>query len=316
MNLAAVIVTFNRLEKLKQTIIKTLSEDVQLVVVVNNASTDETGTWLESLEDARLKVVNLPNNIGGAGGFHVGFKSVLEAGDFDWLVCYDDDAYPQVGAFTRFKELNLPESVVGVAAAVYLPSGEIAEMNRPSINPFGSFRSLFLTATKGRMGFHLDDGAYLKEQVDIDASSFVGCFLRISAIKVCLGLPRSELFIYADDIIYTLGIAACGLRHQFVPSVKFTHDCATLQNNQDIYKPMWRAFYSYRNRLEMFRLVSGKLFMLIVMLKIPSWMLKAKHYDDPASFRRIAWLAIKDGLNRDFSRKHDDILRLSECDKN
>jgi GT2 family glycosyltransferase len=316
MSLAAVIVTFNRLEKLKQTIANTLSEDVQFVVVVNNASTDETATWLESLEDDRLLIVNLPKNIGGAGGFHVGFKAVLGAGDLDWLVCYDDDAYPQVGAFTQFKELNLPESVAGVAASVYLPSGEIAEMNRPSINPFGSLKSFLSTVIKGRMGFHVDDGAYSQKRVDIDASSFVGCFVRISAIKSCLGLPRSELFIYADDIIYTLGITACGLRHQFVPSVKFTHDCLTLVNQQAVYKPLWRAYYTYRNGLEMYRKVAGWFFPIVVLIKAPSWLLKAKYYEDPACFRRIVWLSIKDGLNRDFSRKHEDVLRLSKCEKN
>lgn len=315
MNLIAVIVTFNRLDKLKQTIANTLDEDVQRVIVVNNASTDGTGPWLDSLTDPRLMVIHLPKNVGGAGGFHVGFRAVTELPNADWLVCYDDDAFPQVGAFSRFKSLGLPEEVAGIAAAVYLPSGEIAEMNRPSINPFSSLISILSTAIKGRMGFHVTDEAYQSEQVEIDASSFVGCFVRVDAVKGCLGLPRSELFIYADDIIYTLEIGACGLKHLFVPSVKFTHDCATLVDQKAIYKPLWRAYYTYRNGLEMYRKVAGLFFPLIVLMKVPTWLLKAKYYDNPACFRRVALTAIKDGLQRDYTRRHEDVLQLSSCEK-
>ena len=127
MRLYAVIVTFNRLERLKKTIEITLAENPEGVLVVNNASTDGTAEWLCSFEDNRLKVLDLPENKGGAGGFHAGFKWIVENTSAEWLVCYDDDAYPQTGALSAFERLPITENVGGIAAAVYLPDGKIAE---------------------------------------------------------------------------------------------------------------------------------------------------------------------------------------------
>ena len=80
-NVAAVVVTFNRLEKLK-TVLASLESQTRLpnqLIIVNNASTDGTDKYLEEytrdfanghLENrVNLTVVNLPENVGGAGGF-------------------------------------------------------------------------------------------------------------------------------------------------------------------------------------------------------------------------------------------------------
>ena len=92
-NLVAVIVTFNRLEKLKETIARTLDNPFYRVVVVNNASTDDTRNWLDSLSDPRLENLHNKTNLGGAGGFNRGLAHVAkELPGADWLVCFDDDA--------------------------------------------------------------------------------------------------------------------------------------------------------------------------------------------------------------------------------
>lgn len=315
MKIAAVVVTFNRLNYLQKTLSSTLNEQVDYVIVVNNASSDGTQGWLTGLDEPRLKVLNLERNVGGAGGFYFGFQKVIAETDADWLVCYDDDAYPQQGTLAAFRSLSLTPDIAGVAAAVYLPSGAISEMNRPGFNPFANWRMIFSTAFKGRMGFHAGDALYAATKpVDIDASSFVGCFLRTSAIRSSLGLPRKELFIYADDIIYTFGIKQKGMRHVFAPNLKFTHDCGTLFNQQDIYKPLWRAFYTYRNRLEMYRVFSDKWFPLIFLLKVPAWFLKFKYYENKILFLRVVWLAVRDNLYRDFSRSHENVVKLTSYD--
>lgn len=313
MQITAVVVTYNRLTKLRQTVQATLSQSVDRLIVVDNACTDGSAEWLASLDDPRLSVLRLPENIGGAGGFHHGFAAAIEDTATDWLVCYDDDAWPQEGAIDTFRAMTLPADVAGVAAAVYLPDGQISEMNRPSLNPFASLQQMASVALGGRMGFHVKDEAYAATGLtDIDYSSFVGCFLRAPVIRDRLGLPRAELFIYADDIIYTFGIRQQGLRHVFAPMVKFTHDCGTLQGQQDIYKPLWRAFYSYRNRLELFRIVSGRLFPLVLLIKLPGWVLKARHYDQPWLFLDVLRRAVSEGVRRDFSRSHAQVRELCE----
>ena len=260
MKIASVVVTYNRFDKLKLTVEKTLDEDVDFFIIVNNASTDGTKEWLDTLTDCRLKVIHLDENIGGAGGFNIGFKEVVENCDADWLVCYDDDAYPQSGSIAKFKSLTLNQSVGSIASAVYLPDGKIAEMNRPSLNPFWHVKRFFSTAFKGRDGFHVNDRQYEnRDFIEVDASSFVGYFVRTDVIKK-VGLPRKELFIYADDIIYALSVRKSGFKHLFIPSICFIHDCGTLINQKAIYSPLWRAYYTFSNAFEMYRYSAGIFF--------------------------------------------------------
>lgn len=311
--IVAVVVTYNRLHQLQTTVRQSLDAGVDSLVVVNNASTDGTMEWLSAQTDPRLVVLNLDVNVGGAGGFHCGFDHVVRHTDADWLVCYDDDAYPEKDSLNVFRQMDIPPDVAGVAAAVYLPDGRISEMNRPSRDPFSSVASLLRTAFYRRSGFHVSDAEYSRGGlIPVDFSSFVGCFLRTSAIRQHLGLPRKELFIYADDVMYTHGIGRSGLKHGFAPQVRFIHDCGTLHMQMAVYKPLWKAYYTYRNGLELYRQVAGPLFFYpIAFLKLFSWWRKARHYEDQKTYLRLMWRAWKDGMQRDFSLKHVDVLKLA-----
>ena len=72
-NLVAVVVTFNRLDKLKLTLANLLQNSpagLASIVVVNNASTDGTADWLATQDDPRLDILTSATNRGRAGGFH------------------------------------------------------------------------------------------------------------------------------------------------------------------------------------------------------------------------------------------------------
>lgn len=93
----AVVVTYNRLNKLKNCIaaIKAQSVAVRFIHVVDNNSSDGTKEWL--LENAeRLNIIPhiLDYNGGGAGGFNVGIRAAYSAGA-DWTWVMDDDVYPK-----------------------------------------------------------------------------------------------------------------------------------------------------------------------------------------------------------------------------
>ncbi len=315
-NTVAVIVTFNRLEKLQTTLAHTLTQPFSKVVVVDNCSTDGTRQWLQEQQDERLLVLYNEQNLGGAGGFHRGFEyAALELPEADWLVCFDDDAFPQEGMLERFNKLNIPEDVGSLGGAVYLPSGRISEMNRPSLNPFWHLRKLIGTAIQGRHGFHVSDEDYNRDTtMDIDTSSFVGCFVRLALIREGkIGLPRSELFIYADDIIYVLELRKRGYRHWFAPMLKFTHDCQTLIDQRDVYHPLWKVYYTFRNRLELYRLTAGLLYPLVLVVKVPGFFLTVRHYepDERMLFLHTTRIAVWDGVRRDYCKSHSEVVRLS-----
>ena len=92
MKIAAVVVTYNRIELLKKNILSLRSQTCKLdeIIVVNNSSTDGTFDWLEVQTD--LTVIT-QGNLGSGGGQHSGIKYAYNKG-YDWIWCMDDDTIP------------------------------------------------------------------------------------------------------------------------------------------------------------------------------------------------------------------------------
>src|SRR4028119_143552 len=96
---AAVVVTYNRKQLLLECIDALLSQTRSLdkIILIDNACTDGTPEILREkgyLDNAYIDYMRLPENIGGAGGFHEGIKRGYEVG-YDWLWLMDDDTIAQ-----------------------------------------------------------------------------------------------------------------------------------------------------------------------------------------------------------------------------
>lgn len=249
--IAAVIVTYNRADRLRWTLDRTFAESFDQVFVVNNASTDATTKVLAQFDNPRLTVMNLPENVGGAGGFAAGINAAENA---DWLVLFDDDAWPAGGAINRLRaelETVLPDVAV-LAADVRLPDGSASDMNRPIINPFWNLRNRELNALRhGRRGFTVAADTAR----DIDAATFVGYGLRGSVARK-MPKPEAGLFLYSDDILYSLALRKAGWRIRTLPQMQFIHDCETLAAG-DVYRPLWKNHYTIRNGVEVARVAAG-----------------------------------------------------------
>lgn len=313
-DLAALVVTHNRLGQLRQTVARLLAEPLDHLVVVDNASTDGTDSFLASLSDPRLRVIRAAGNLGGAGGFELGLDIISREIDPDWCVLMDDDARPAPGALARFLQ-DAPgrDGPEALAAAVFYPDGEICEMNRPSRNPFWHPGAFLRTALGGgRGGFHLKDADYhARQTVPIDACSFVGFFLSRRALARA-GLPDGKLFLYGDDVIYTLRLSRAGGSIGFAPWIRFEHDCTTLNRGSDhVHRPLWKAYYNYRNGLLAYRVAAGPLLIWPVLLVVvPKWLVKARHYGGQRRlYLGLLALAVADALGGRLDRSHDEIRR-------
>lgn len=193
---AAVIVTFNRLEKLKKVIAAIESQTLrpEHVVIVDNASTDGTGEYLASLETPlSIDLVSLPTNTGGAGGFSAGMRRSHELGaDFAWIM--DDDGYPDPDALELLvagiaeADEALGRPVPFACSVVLFTDGEICEMNNPV--PTWDWGRLLV---KG------------KRMVLVEQASFVSVLIPRWVIEQ-YGLPFKEYFIWFDDAEYTLRV--------------------------------------------------------------------------------------------------------------
>lgn len=304
----ACVVTFNRLAQLESAVNRLLDEGVDRVTVVDNGSTDGTRAWLASLDDDRLEVIESAVNLGGAGGFELGMRHIVAAGDIDWILLQDDDAWPVPGALDTFRRhaAQATPDIGGLAAAVYTPSGDICEINRPGLNPFGALTDMVRAVVRGRAALHVDDAAYHRASTDVDCASFVGFFVRAELVRSRVGLPRGEFFIYSDDQLYSLSIRRAGYRVVFLPSVEYCHDTAS-KSDAGYFSPVWKVYFLYRNNIEFYRAMAGRWFWPVMAFKLPTWLLRARHYPDRRAYWRMLRLGVRDGIGRNFGRSFAEV---------
>jgi GT2 family glycosyltransferase len=87
--IAIVAVTYNRVHLLRKCVEKVLaqvSEATREIVIWNNASTDGTAAYLDSIDDPRIQVVNHPDNI-GVNAYALVFPNTTS----EYLIELDDD---------------------------------------------------------------------------------------------------------------------------------------------------------------------------------------------------------------------------------
>ena len=93
--IAAIVVTYNRLNMLKENIdsLKKQTEQNFDILLIDNNSTDGTKKYIKELNDEKIIYINTGKNIGGAGGFYTGVKEAIKRGyEYAWLM--DDDTIP------------------------------------------------------------------------------------------------------------------------------------------------------------------------------------------------------------------------------
>lgn len=306
----AIIVTYNRLSYLKTTIQKSLAFGFDEIIVVDNASTDGTTQYLESLSNDKISVLSLAQNTGGAGGFYEGLKFLKSKYQTGWCCLFDDDSYPETSRIVVDERLKTYCSKTGaVAAAVFLPDGGISEMNRVGVNPFKSKKALYTALKYGRAGFHVaNTDYYAADKKVIDTASFVGCFVNIKALHETEVMPRKEFFIYGDDVLFTYQLTASGYQNYFDPQIKFIHDCYSYDKNS-VFQQLWKVYFLYRNGLEVYRHISKELFPLVAVRYLAIWLNRTRYYGpNKGKYLKIMQMAVKDWLLKDYKKTLPEVI--------
>lgn len=250
-----VIVTYNRLEKLKKTLLhyQNQTEPFRNLIIIDNNSNDGTSEFLDEwIAEIRHNgcptfvpvLISTDENLGGSGGFYLGEKKALELGA-DWVMVADDDAYAasdMVEMFYLYLDSHDCGKISSICSEVLHSDGTIALQHRDnwSLKNGKYFK---------RETSKLED--YDKESFPIDLFSYVGTFLNACALRK-YGLVNPDLFIYYDDSEHAFRMKKYGAII-VVPSIKITHDDAIQQEQVHCSEiANWRDYYRIRNQFHMF----------------------------------------------------------------
>ncbi len=260
MKVSAVVVTFNRKELLIECLeaLRRQTRPPDALYIIDNASTDGTEELLrkegylngtmENLHNGGMLKVNyikLPENTGGAGGFHEGVRRAYTDG-YDWIWLMDDDAEPLPDSLERLLDYDGD----GVAALANLKVGVdgMPQVIHRGFFDFNSFRWVVRPINP-----EIND-----EYVKIDHASFVGVLVNSEAIGK-VGFPRQDFFLHYDDVEYCLRLRSTG-DIILVTGSRILHKDSALDNLEKKrflwkevsvvpYEKLWLRYYGLRNQI-------------------------------------------------------------------
>ncbi len=267
----AVLVTYNRKELLIDCLdsLREQTRPLDAIYIIDNASTDGTETCLKEnkyIEDLPpisllkswekefsinnltdktsiiIHYVRMPENTGGAGGFHEGLKRGLDK-RYNWFWLMDDDVILDKDALSTFFSVQIEQDEFG-----FLCSNVLGRNNLP-INVPG----IDLRLNENR---DIDWGRFMdRGMIKVRACTFVSVFLNRKIVEK-IGLPFKDFFIWEDDHEYTLRISSKFPSFQVAKSIVYHLREVQTPLNINMEKDKSRIklyFYKFRNSLYIVR---------------------------------------------------------------
>jgi GT2 family glycosyltransferase len=249
---AAVIVTYNRLQLLQKCLnsIREQTRRPDVIIIVNNGSTDDTLSWLSNQPDVQTIT---QNNLGGGGGQCTGIKTAYELG-FDWIWCMDEDGIPDADALRTL--LYAADKVKDG----YVFNSLVLDKDNHEIIAFGYHLNYNIhDLTQSILITHKAD---FVNAINGDCTiveglpQFFNSTLLHKTVISAIGLPMRELFIRGDEFEYVLRIQKKGFKTFTVLNSSIYHPNPILKTIKMFgipitYEPMqdWKLYYTIRNKI-------------------------------------------------------------------
>ena len=253
--IATVVITYNRLALLKECIRsiqqQTLSPDV--LIVVNNGSTDGTGAWLDA--QPGMEVVHQAN-VGGAGGFDTGIRVAYDKGaDYIWVM--DDDVEARPDCLEQLmKVFNAPGADYDVLQTDRFYDAEQNQRWRygTAFNFSNPFKPMGVG--KGISATDAPEAAVLP----IVAFPFEGPIFKRTVIEK-IGWVERDFFIIHDDTDYSVRVIQSGFKVGVVPGAVLWKKVFPPTGSG--LKADFKLYYIIRNNILMDRKYGGNTFAFI-----------------------------------------------------
>ena len=238
--IAAVVVTYNRKELLKECIeaLKAQTYKEFDIWIIDNHSTDGTHDMLHPMAGAgEINYRDTGANLGGAGGFAYGLGLMCREGyKYAWIM--DDDSIPSADALEKLIEAGkaLRGRFGFLSSRVVWTDGSPCRMN----------------VQRNTLTHNLK--SFDKELEPVVIASFVSMFVPIHVVRK-YGLPIAEFFIWTDDWEFSRRISrkeACYAVRDSVVTHKTTANSGA-DISREVPERLSRFEYAYRNEIYLYR---------------------------------------------------------------
>ncbi len=221
--------------------LKQQSRKLDEIIVVDNASTDDTVDMLAS-QYPEVRVLSLPENGGVGGGYAAGLTYAAITKKYSWAWLLDDDSVPPPDGLQKLLEglQHLDESTDPIAILAPLCVDSKTSTSYPGLSWLG-----------GRLVPTPGDPSQPLTFVDSVISS--GSLVRREAVEA-VGLPRVDFFMDFVDYEYCLRLRRQGFRVAVVRDSILDHEIGAQRTFNILGRKKfwadhapWREYYMARN---------------------------------------------------------------------
>ncbi len=242
-SVASVTVAYNAAQVLPRQMDALLGQTrpLQEIIVVDNASTDETSALLAE-RYPHVTVLRMPENLGAAGGWAAGLSYAALKRGHDWVWTFDQDSVPESNVLETLlaglQELDGQEKDVGmvVPAAVHRKT---ATQYPPML---------------WRDGFVKPSAEQMRQPIWFADIAIASGSLVLREVVLEAGVPRADFFMDTADIEYCLRIRSRGYKIAVISRAEISHEIGnTRKVSLPGYKLLWtdqspfREYYISRN---------------------------------------------------------------------
>jgi len=234
---AVVVVTYNRADLLARMLagLAALDRLPEAVIVVDNASTDHTADVLAAAANPGLSVVRSDDNLGGAGGFHLGVRAAY-AGGFDRIWLMDDDVVPAPDCL----DVLLAQDEACLTSVREDTQGRLVEK---AATRFDLRNPLAIRPKTESVESEYGTRSAMPERVEVQNVAFEGFLVRREVVAA-IGLPDPSYFIFYDDVDYAVRARRAGFRIWAMRDAVLVRQ---LDFDQQHDLGGWKGYYMYRN---------------------------------------------------------------------
>jgi len=250
----SVVIVNHNAGPLLTTCVQAVLEQVEAVVIVDNASTDSSLTQIKTQfpEESHLKLIHTGSNLGFAAGCNIGLKDIMTP----YILFLNPDCILQENSLERMIQVLQSDSHIGMVGG-YLTNPDGTEQGggrraiptpwRAFVRAFGLFRlnkywpQLFFD-------FHLHHQPIPQKPIEVEAISGALMLARREAIRD-VGTWDEDYFLHCEDLDWCMRFQQKGWKILFVPDAPVIHYRGTCSRA----RPFFVTWHKHKGMLRFYQ---------------------------------------------------------------